>query len=127
MQLPTAIFRPFTTSGSFPPLLWGETPERLVEAGQFERDDSGRVPWLFDVAVDRFGRAKRFMNDAVWSDPTALCTGKVGGRFTIKLQEKDRPMPGDVITIVILLLIVRTLRSDHIKGGVSAATPRKDH
>src|SRR5258708_11175765 len=39
---------------------------------------------------------------------------------TIKLQEKDRPMPGDVITIVILLLSVRTLRSDHIKGGVSA-------
>src|SRR5258708_10788953 len=39
---------------------------------------------------------------------------------TIKLQEKDRPMPGDVITIVILLLSVRTLRSDHIKGAVSA-------
>jgi hypothetical protein len=130
----TATNRDFLTLQYFrvvSALLWGETPERLVEAGQFEREHSGRGPWLFDVAVDRFGRAKRFMNDAVWSEPTVLCTGPVGGRFTIKLQEKDRPMSGDVITIVILLLTVRTLRSDHwrcdigvTQDGLFVVTPR---
>ena len=35
-----------------------ETPERLGEAGQFKRGDCGRASWFFDVAVDRFRRAK---------------------------------------------------------------------
>ena len=38
-------------------LLCREMSKQLVEAGQFERGDSGRVSWFFDVAVDRFRRA----------------------------------------------------------------------
>ena len=37
---------------------WRETPERLGEGGQFKRGHCGRVSWFFDVAVDRFRRAK---------------------------------------------------------------------
>jgi hypothetical protein len=44
----------------------------------------------------------------------------VVGYFAVKLQEKNRSMPGDVITIIILLIFVETVRSDDIKGLVSA-------
>src|SRR4029077_9561314 len=43
--------------------LWREMSQRLGEAGQFKRGDCGRVPWFFDVAVDRFRRGKLFVND----------------------------------------------------------------
>lgn len=40
------------------------------------------------------------MNDAVRSEPTSvLRIGPVGGQLTIKLQEKNRTMLGEVITI----------------------------
>ena len=55
--------------------LWREKPERLVEAGQFERSDCGRASWLFDVAVDCFRRAERLMNDAVRSELISLLRG----------------------------------------------------
>jgi hypothetical protein len=61
------------------------------------------------------------VNDAVWSELcSVLSRWPVVGRFTVKLQQKNRSMPGDVITIVILFVFVDTVRSDHIKGSVSA-------
>ena len=52
--------------------LWREKPERLVEAGQFERGDCGRASWFFDLAVDRFRRAKGFTLKYRSSIPVAV-------------------------------------------------------
>ncbi len=85
----TAAYRDFLTFHDFrivPAPLWCETPERLSEASQLKRGDSVRDPWFFVVAVDRFRRAKRFVNDAVGSKPASvLRIWPVGGWFTIEL------------------------------------------
>ena len=61
------------------------------------------------------------MNDAVGSKQVSLLRfGPVGGGFIIELQEKNRSMSGDVITIVILFVSPNTIRTDHLKGGVIA-------
>jgi hypothetical protein len=93
-------------------LLWRETPERLGEARQFKRSDSGRESWFFAVTVDCFLRGKRFVNDAVRSKPASvLRIWPVGRRFTIELQEKNWSMPGEIITIIILLYIALVRRN----------------
>jgi hypothetical protein len=53
--------------------------------------------WFLDVSVDRFRRAKRFVNDAVGPDHVSMLRAwPLVGRFSIKLQHKNRPMRGYV-------------------------------
>src|ERR1700730_10213230 len=120
----TAADRDFLTFYNFwivPARLWREMPKRLAKTGQLQRDDCVRASWFFDIAINRFRRAKRFVNDAVRSEHVSTFRLRpVFGRFAVKLQEKNWSMPSDVITIVILFVFVQTVRSDHIKGGISA-------
>jgi hypothetical protein len=98
-----------------------EPPERLSEVGKFKRGDCGRGSRLFDVAVDLFRKDKRFVNDAIGAEPASMLRiWPVGRHSTIELQEKNRSMPGDVITIIILFFSVGTVSTNHIKGGVRA-------
>jgi len=69
--LPTAIFwsvrlRVFRPAGTRKVL------ERLVEAGQSEREHSGRKVRLFDVAVERFGGAKSYERRSMSAPNRAL-------------------------------------------------------
>ena len=71
------------------------------------------------------------MNDAVGSEDCSVPGGParfrrmadpwpVIGQTTIKFQEKNGSMSGDVVTIVILFVFVQTVRSDYINRGISA-------
>src|SRR6478672_8967879 len=61
------------------------------------------------------------MNDAVGSKLISLLAmWPITRHVTVKLQEKNRSMFGDVITVVVLFGSIETIRSDHIKGGVHA-------
>src|SRR6267142_2493250 len=115
----TAADRDFLTFYNFwivPARIWRETPKRLAKTGQLQRDDCVWASWFFDIAINRFRRAKRFVNDAVGSEHVSTFRLRpVVGRFAVKLQEKNRSMPSNVITIVILFVFVETGRCDHIK------------
>src|ERR1700751_3928083 len=103
----TTAYRDFLAFHDFrivPAFLWREAPQRLDKVRQLKRVDCGHVPWLFDVAIDSFRRTKRFVNDAVGSKPApVLRVWPVGGGFIIKFEQKNRSMPAEVVTIVILL------------------------
>jgi hypothetical protein len=66
------------------------------------------------------------VNDAVgtkrWS---VLPKRPVIGQVTIKLEEKNWSMLGNVVTIVILFVVVQRVRPDHIKGSVSTECIKK--
>jgi hypothetical protein len=99
-----ASYRDFLTFQNFRivlALLRRETPQRLAVTGKLKRYDRVRASRFFDVAVDLFHGSKGFVNDAVGTKRCCVLSGRpIIGQLTIKLEEKNWSMLGDVAELL---------------------------